>query len=397
MGKLKRSLGWKVFGLYGLGNIVGAGIYVLIGEVAAEAGNGLIWSFAVAGVLAGFTAVSYAALSSKFPVTAAEVVYIKKAFNTRHLGLLIGLILVFSGLVSAGVLLNGFANYLDQLVTIPRGIVVTALAAIMGVIAARGIKESAAVAVIITIVEVLGLLIVVAVSLLSPGIFSNVSHVVSSSFNAGILPILFGGFLAFYAFIGFEDMVNVAEEVKNPERNVKRGMFVAVFLSLLLYACVGIVALGVIPAESLAQSEAPLADVFRVATGSSIPLIPIIGLFAIVNGILAQIIMTSRILHGLSREDMIPHWFGATNRVTHTPVNATVVMTILMILAALSLPLSTLAMMTSFALLIIFCFVHLACLKLRDQLNISPLFPAIGLTLNVAIITIQLYNWFFIA
>lgn len=382
-----------MFGLYGLGNIIGAGIYVLIGEVAAEAGSGLIWSFVVAGILAAFTAASYAALARKFPISAAEVVFAKKAFNARHLGLVIGLVLVFSGLVSAGVLLNGFANYLSELVILPRTIVIAVLAIAMGVIAIRGIKESAGVAVAITVAEVLGLLIIVGVSLMYPGVFSNISHVMNESFQVGILPILFGGFLAFYAFVGFEDMVNVAEEVKNPQRNVRRGMFTAVFLSLLLYLGIGVMALGVIPADILASSTAPLADVFTVATGSDIPLIPIIGLFAIVNGVLAQIIMTSRVLHGMSREKMLPKWVGRINVRTNTPITATIIMTVLMIVAAVMLPLSTLATMTSFALLIIFCFVHMASIKLRNQLDISPIVPAVGLMLNVLVIAVQLYSW----
>lgn len=199
----------------------------------------------------------------------------------------------------------------------------------------NGIRQSANIAAPITIVEVAGPLIIIGVSLLHPGAFSNVSNVIGNSFSVGALPILFGGFLAFYAFIGFEDMVNVAEEVKKPERNIRCGVFLAVFLSLGLYFMIGVMALAVIPSNVLAESSAPLADVFRVATGSDIPVIPIIGLFAIINGVLAQIIVTSRVLHGLSREKLLPVWVGTINGRTDTPATATVMMTTLMVLASL--------------------------------------------------------------
>ena len=394
MSKLNRTIGWKTYGLFGLGNIIGAGIYVLIGEVAGKAGNGAIWSFIVAGLVAGFTVVSYSALATKFPLSAGEVVYVVKSFNARNLGLLIGITLVFSGIVSGGALLNGFANYASQLLQIPKPVYILAAAIILSVVAIKGIKETAKLAVAITLIEVVGLLIIVGASLLSSGFSTRAVEVLNTSLDIGALPILLGGFLAFYAFIGFEDMVNVAEEVKNPTKNIKKGMFAAVTIAIVLYILVIMAALTSVPAAQLAESDAPLSTVFQRATNTTFPLIAIIGVFAIINGVLAQIVMGSRVLYGLSREKLILNWFGKVNSTTKTPINSTILMGVLMLVAAISLPLVALASLTSLALLVIFSIVHASCLKLRNQINIKPWIPATGLVLNTGIIIIQTSQWF---
>lgn len=394
MGKLQRTLGWKTYGLFGLGNIIGAGIYVLIGEVAGEAGNGAIWSFVVAGLVAGFTVLSYSALATKYPLSAAEAVFVLRSFSNRSLALLVGLALAFAGIVSAGVLLNGFANYFSELVDLPRVIFISSALVILAAIAIKGINETAKFAVVITIIEVAGLAIIIVSSGLSPDFVTNANQVISSSLEVGALPILFGSFLAFYAFIGFEDMVNVAEEVKDPKKNVKKGMLFAMSSAMVLYALVAIASLSVLSADQLAKSGAPLATVFEQTSNIGFPLITIIGLFAIVNGIIAQIIMSSRVLYGLSREKLIAGWFGQVNPKTKTPINTTVLVSIIMLAGALTLPLVTLASMTSFGLLFIFSVVHASCLKLKDRLDINPLFPTIGLTLNIGIILVQILQYF---
>jgi len=394
MGKLKRNLGWKTYGLFGLGNIIGAGIYVLIGEVAGEAGNGAIWSFVAAGLVAGFTVISYSALSTKFPLSAAEAVFVLRSFSNRSLALLVGLTLTFAGIVSSGVLLNGFANYFSELIDIPKVIFIVSALVILSAIAIKGIKETAKFAVFITILEVAGLAIIILTSSLSPDFIANANNVISNSLEASVLPILFGSFLAFYAFIGFEDMVNVAEEVKDPKKNVRRGMLFAMVSAMVLYVLVAVAALSVIPANQLAESDAPLAAVFNKTSNIDFPLITVIGLFAIVNGIIAQIIMASRVLYGLSREKLVPGWFGKVNQKTKTPINSTILVSVIMLAGALSLPLVTLASMTSLGLLFIFSVVHACCLKLRKHLNISPAIPAIGLILNAGIILVQILQYF---
>lgn len=393
-GNLRRSVGWKTYWLFGLGNIIGAGIYVLIGEIAGKSGNGAIWSFIIAAIIAGFTAVSYGALSTRYPLSAGEVVYMLKAFSNRNMALAIGVILLLSGIVSSGVLLNGFANYFSQLIDLPRAVFIISALIFLTIIAIKGIKETTRFAVLITLIEVAGLIVVIVLAILSPGSFESAEQVITSSLDMGIFSILFGSFLAFYAFIGFEDMVKVAEEVRNPQVNIKKGIFAAMISSAVLYIVVAIASLSVVPAEQLAGAEAPLATVFHKASGIEFPLLTVIGLFAIINGILAQIIMSSRILYGMSQEKLIGKWLGYVNYTTKTPINATIATALIILVGAMSLPLVTLAGLTSLGLLVIFSFVHAACLKLRNQLDIKPVFPATGLVLNIGIILIQMGQYF---
>ncbi len=390
MPKLTRSIGWKTYGLFGLGNIVGAGIYVLIGEVAAVAGTGLIWTFVVAGLVASLTVYSYGALASKYPRSAGASVYVLKSFNARTLSLIVGLVLAFSGIVSGGVLLNGFANYAFELSGIPTTYFIVAAVLVLAAVTLRGIKESITLAVIITLIEVTGLLLVSAAAFMSPSFTDNAKTALSTSLQPGILPIMAGSFLAFYAFIGFEDMVNVAEEVRNPSVNVKKAMYFAIIAAIALYTLVAVAALSVLSASELGESKAPLAAVYKTATGYGFPLVTYIGLFAIVNGVIAQIIMGSRVLYGLSSQKLLPAWFGVVGKKTHTPTNATLLIVVVMLAAALSLPLATLAGLTSLALLVIFTIVHAACIKLRHQLNINPFLPSLGIALNLIVIAFQL-------
>jgi amino acid transporter len=393
MSKLKRTLSWQVFMLYGLGNILGAGIYVLVGEVAAEAGNGMIWSFIIAGIVAGFTALSYSAMAKQYPVSAGAAVYTQRSFGRKNLSLFIGLVLAFSGVVSAGVLLNGFANYFSELLDIPKFIYICAALAAIAAVTIKGIRESARLAVIITVLEAGGLLLVAGASMLSPGFGENVAEVAKGSLDASPLPILLGSFLAFYAFIGFEDMVNVAEEVREPRTSVKKGMLGALAIASVFYVLIAITSLAVVPADHLGQADAPLSLVFEVSTGSDFPIITLIGLFAIINGVLAQIIMSSRVLYGLARENMISGWFGQINPKTKTPIRASLVVAVLILIGALSLPLVTLASLTSFALLAIFSIVHIAAWRLRKKLSLNRAVPAVGLLLNIGVMLMQITQW----
>ena len=401
MTKLKRTVTWQTFALYGLGNILGAGIYVLVGEVAAEARAGLIWSFAIAGVIATFTALTYSALAAKYPVSAGAAVYTDRAFNSPRLSTGIGLALAFTGVVSASALLRGFNRYFQELLntvripTPPSWLVIFGALAVLGLIAYRGITESTRLAVVLTILEAGGLLLIIAVAFLFGSPAQAISQSTASLGGIEPLGIILGAFLAFYAFIGFEDMVNIAEEVKQPKTSLRRGMLAALISATVLYLTVALAALAVLPGEQLAGSNAPLADVFQAATGSSLPIITVIGLFAVTNGVLAQIIMSSRVLYGLAREGWLPKQLAKVSSTTHTPSIATLLSLGGILLGALLLPLGTLAQITSFGLLIIFSIVQLAAIRLRtkDNLRLTAWIPIIGLLTNVGILGIQASAW----
>ena len=404
MEKLKRTITWKMLALYGLGNILGAGIYVLIGVVAAESGNGLIWSFLIAAIVASFTAWTYSELASKYPLSAGAALYTEKAFKLTALSTFVGLTLAFTALVSSSTLLRGFASYAKELLSTfgwslestPDHVLMLPVLALLSLVALRGINESAKLAALFTLLEAGGLVLIIVVAGVNGEIGTAAINSVSAISSVDIISIFLGGFLAFYAFIGFEDMVNIAEEVKDPRSNMRKGVFTALAVATVLYVIVGVSSLAVLPNEELALQDAPLAAVFKTATGSKIPVITIIGVVAISNGVLIQIITSSRILYGLAREGWIPKFLAEVNGKSQVPVNATLLAIVGIVIGASLLPLGTLAQITSFTLLLIFTIVQASALKLIivGELTLPKSVPIVGMILNVGIIILQVLKWF---
>ena len=403
MTKFKRTISWKLLGLYGLGNILGAGIYVLIGEVAAESGDALVWSFLLAGLVALFTGITYAALASKYPISAGAAIYSERAFKSKLISTVIGLSMALTAVVSASALLNGFVRFLNSLfdsldigMSPPSALAILTLLAIQGVIAFRGIKNSTILAVALTILEAIGLLIIIVVAFANGDVVDSAEKTVSSLSSVSPIAIALGAFVAFYAFIGFEDMVNVAEEVKQPKKSMRRGILTALLVAGVLYVFVALAALAVLTSQQLADAEAPLADVFQAATDISFPLITIIGLIAITNGALIAIITSSRILYGLAREGWLPKKLAYVSPRFKTPTIATGIVLGIIAVAAVALPLGTLAQITSFILLLVFTIVQFSALRLlRDKvdLKLSPIIPVIGIITNIAVICLQISEW----
>lgn len=365
---LERSLSLPLLTLYGLGNILGAGIYVLIGKVVASAGVFTPWSFLLASLVAGMTAFSYAELSARYPLSAGEAVYLQSGFGLRLLSSGAGVLIVFAGIVSAAAIARGFVGYFLQFWIVPPALLITLLVAALGALAIWGIAESALLAALFTLIEVSGLLLVAWVA------FPD-SASLGDSFTAMMLPaefvhwdgILLGGILAFYAYIGFEDMVNVAEEVREPERNLPIAILAALAISTLLYMVIALVAVSGPSLEALSSAEAPLALIYEHATGSAPVAISLIALAAVINGALIQIIMASRVCYGMARQGWIPAVLGKVNSRTRTPVTATLVISATVLLMALLLPVESLARVTSLLLLVVFALVNLALLKIQRK------------------------------
>ena len=365
---LKRTLSlWQVT-LYGVGTNLGAGIYVLIGEVAAAAGLWAPVSFLMAAVLAALTGLSFAELSSRFPVSAGEAVYVQRAFNRRRLSTVIGLMVVLTGIVSSATLVNGFAGYFREFVDAPNTVTVPIVCLVLGAVAAWGISESVAVAVVITVAEVLGLLLVVAVALPEAVSGAALENAVSGLEGAALyMGVLSGAGIAFYAFIGFEDMVNVAEEVKDVRRVLPRAIVITLAVTAVLYVVVAVVVVRAMPLEVLTSTEAPLAAIYERSTGSSASVISGIALFAVINGALIQVVMAARVLYGTASQGWIPRVLGRVFHRTQTPVIATAVVTVLILAFALWLPLGTLARLTSLTIRVIFAVVNVALVRIKRR------------------------------
>ena len=363
---LARNLGLTLITLYGLGNILGAGIYVLVGEVVGVAGPGAPLAFVIAALAAALTAFTYGELAARYPVSAGEAVYVQHAFHRRWLSTAVGLLIAAAGMLSAATLARGFVGYFQVLVQWPDALLIVAIVVTLGLIAGWGIKASVSIAAALTLIEGGGLVLIVVVAGDNLVALPQRLPEFLMLSNAGSWPGVFAAsFLAFFAFIGFEDMVNVAEEVEKPERNLPLGILIALIVSTLLYLPTVLVALLSVPAAELAASKAPLALVYERATHGAPTIIGVIGLLAVINGSLVQIIMASRIFYGMGINGWLPRILSVVHPRTRTPLIATVVVTGTVMALALWFPLITLAEGTSFLILTVFTLVNVALLRLK--------------------------------
>lgn len=402
---LKRSLSPLLIIFYGLGTILGAGIYVLVGEVAARAGLYTPLAFLIASAVAGFSAFSFAELSSRFPKSAGEALYTQKAFGRRFLSTIVGVMVIAIGVISAATISRGFTGYLHIFIDVPDWLVLCCLIIGLGLVASWGISESVTIIFMMTSIELFGLLYILWVAgdaltdlpaqlpeMIPPWEFTSWSAVFS------------GAFLAFYAYIGFEDMVNVAEEVRNPQRNMPLAIISCLVITSVLYIAVALVVVLSLPKEMLAGSHAPLALLYQHKTGGSPTFITLISLFAVTNGALVQIIMGARVLYGLSSQGWLPEPLGKINSRTRTPLRATLLLTAIILIMALWLPLVTLASLTSFVTFAVFACINMALIVIKNRdprpenCMLVPIWvPWIGCIISFLMILLELSTQFLLS
>lgn len=395
---LKRTLTLPLLTFFGLGTILGAGIYVLVGEVAGLAGMHAPLAFVVAAVVASFTAFSYAELAARHPTSAAEAVYVQEGFGRPWLSMLAGALVLFAALASAAALANGFAAYLRLFVDVPAWTAVLAVLLALGALAAWGIHESARAAAVATLIEIGGLLLVVAVSGESLLALPQRLPELAPPLRGAAWPGIFlAAFVAFFAFIGFEDMANLAEEVIEPERTMPRAILLALAIATALYLLVAVTAVLALSRAELAGNDAPLALMYAKATGREPFFIGLIALFAVLNGALVLLIRAARVLHGLSARGWLPAGLGRVHPVRRTPMLATAVVTAATLALALALPLASLARATSAAILVVFCLINLALLRIRRRIpaptgvrGYPAVVPLVGCVLSLLLLAVQL-------
>lgn len=395
--RLKRSLSLPLITLYGLGTTIGAGIYVLLGKVAGRAELFTPAAFLAAALLASLTALSFAELSARYPKSAGEALYVREGLRSGRLALLVGLLVVLTGVISAAAITVGAAGYLLEIVAPPRALLVVVLALALGGLAAWGIVESVLAACLFTLVEIAGLLLVIGVAgASSPDLVARLPDLIPPLELGAWSGILAGSFLAFYAFIGFEDMVNVAEEIKDVRSNLPRAIVITLVVTALLYLVLSSVAVLVVPPDELAASAAPLALIYQRASGGSPLAISLIAIFATLNGALVQIIMASRVLYGLSAQGGLPAVLGRVNATTRTPLLGTALVTAAVLVLALWLPIESLAAATSAVTLVVFSLVNLALIfiKRRDPApagirTVPSLVPLAGFLASAAFLILE--------
>ena len=365
---LKRRIGFGLLTFYGVGVMVGAGIYVLVGKVAGEAGALTPLAFLLAGIAAGLSALAFAELSARIPESAGEAAYVREAFGIGWLGDLVGFGVAAVGVISAAAILKGGVGYLSVFIDVPRYALEIGLGVALGMIAIVGVLESLSFAALFTIVEILGLLAVSWAGFVAEPVTGYGEMIeVNRLFHGAAPAVLAAALLAFFAFVGFEDMVNLAEETVDPVRTMPKAIIVALAITTLLYCLVSVAAIRSVEPSALAESERPLALVFERGAGFSSAAVVGIAVFATLNGVLAQMVMAARVLYGLGRRNRALAWAHAAHPRFGTPVAATVVITLVVILLAQAAPIDRLASVTTTILLGVFILVNVALIALKRR------------------------------
>ena len=371
---------------YGLGVIVGAGIYVATGDVIARAGDRAPFSFVIAGVAALLTGLCYAELAGRFPEAAGAASYVKRSFGSDRLAQLVGLATAVAVAISAASIAGGAIRYVSILVDLPDWMLVTGLVVAFIVIAASGIRSSVALAAIVGIAEIAGLLAAITMGFLSaPEV--PISEMIPANFVEWQGAIS-GAFIAFFAFIGFETMANLGEEVKNPRRTLPLGIIIAVAVSVVLYVAVAAAAV-----VSGSTGDLPLLNLFE---GKAAPGFALIGAIAISNGVLVEIVMLSRLFYGMSNKGQLPAFIGGVDARTQTPVIATIVAGTIILVTAVAVPFERLLVLANALTLLIFIVVDLALLVVHrrpsagEKSFVTPRWvPPIGAGLAFALIAAE--------
>ncbi len=396
---LRRAIGPVLLLFFIVGDMVGGGIYALVGEVGGITG-GAIWSaFLLALVLAIFTAFAYAELVTKYPRAGGAATYSHRAFRTPFVSFMVAFAVMLSGITSASALSIAFGgDYLSQFITVPTVLTALVVMVLLSVINFIGISESVKLNATFTVIELFGLLLIVLIGLTALGAGTADPSRAFEFKEGSSIPILIlsGAALSFYALIGFEDSVNVAEETRNPSITYPRILFGGLVLVGLIYLIITITASMVVPTDRLAGSNAPLLEVVKVGTlGVPLKLFSAIALLALINGALINMIMASRLIYGMGEEGVMPSVFGKVHTGRRTPW-VSIIFTALVALALIATgSFEALASTTVVLLLLVFITVNVAVLVLRrdrvehDHFHAPSVFPILGIAVSVGLLTQQ--------
>ncbi len=366
--ELKRRISLFGVTVYGVGNVLGAGIYALIGEVVGITGN-LSWlAFILASVTGALTGLSYAELSAMFPKSAAEFVYTEKAFKIRLLSFLLGWIIIFSGILSAATVALGFAGYLAALIGFSPIILVVIFAVILIVIVSLinfvGIRASTWTNILFTLIEASGLIFIIIIGIPYLGTVNYFVLPIGGSFGAIFSAVA----LIFFAYIGFEDIANVAEEVKDPARNLPRAIIYSIIITTVLYCLTALSVVSILQDNPIADPQAPLNSVVTIVIGPVGGIImSFIALFATANTVLIMMIVTSRMMYGMARDKALPDGLSKISPKFRTPALAVLLTMILTIIPLFLGDIKTIADATVFGVLINFFLVNLSLIVLRKK------------------------------
>jgi amino acid transporter len=407
MSELKRAIGPAQLMLYGTGSMLGAGIYGLVGKAAGVMGGAVWIAFLVAMVAALLTGISYASIASRYPKAAGAAYAAQRAYRVPWLSYLIGLAVVCSGLASIATQSKVVAENLNALLGLdfgvtfagaPAEILVLAIGFLLliAAIVYRGITESLWVNALCTLVEALGLLLVVAVGIRFWGAASLLEVPPGADGSSGLTAglILQGSILTFFSFLGFEDMLNVAEEVEKPERTIPIALIGAMIFASLVYIAVSITAVSVVPWQELADAPGPL----RLVIERAAPWFPAVGftlitISAVANTALVNYVMGSRLLYGMARQGLLPARLGKVHAARRTPHVAIGMLLAVVVALQFAGDIEQLASATVLLLLFVFVLVNGALIVLKRRegdiagcFNAPIFVPALGATVCLVMI-----------
>jgi APA family basic amino acid/polyamine antiporter len=392
--ELKKGLGSLELTGAGIGIIIGAGIFVLIGRVAGLAGGAIWVPFLLAAAAATFTGLSYAELSAMFPRAGASFEFTRQAFGVR-LAFMVGWLMLFANMISAAAVALGFAGYLSSFLTLPLVPAAITLVFLAGLVLTLGAKESVGLGVLLTSIEVGGLLIVIAVSL---KFFGRVDYLETPE---GIPGLLRATTLVFFAYLGFEQIASLSEEAKDARKSVPLAILVAIAVTTALYIAVAIASVSVLGWEELSLSQAPLADVVEASTGARVYfVIAVIALFATASTVLFLQMTSSRLMYGMSASGTLPRALSVIHSVRKTPWVAIMAATGVSAVLCLLRDIEVVAQLSNFAVLAAFVVVNAALIWLRYQrpglerpfrvpwsVRRMPVMPLLGMGLSLFMLT----------
>lgn len=369
---LRRVIRLPMLVFYGVGVTIGAGIFALIGEIVRVAGDHAPIAFLVAGAIAGATGLSYAVLASVYPRAAGEAVFVKIGLG-QNLARIVGYGVTLTAIISSAVITLAFGGYLSTLIPLPQSVLSIGVLLLLGAIAWLGVRESVAFAAVITVIEV-GTLLVIGFS--SAPLLANVELVTEAlappTDSASWALVFSASMIAFFAFIGFEDIENMAEETVNPHRTLPQAIVLTLLITVFLYLVISIIAVALPDREGLLGSSAPLAFLFESVTGYSGKPVAAMASIAMINGILVQIVMASRVIYGMSREGLAPAGLGRLDAKRLTPARAIGLVVVSIAVLTLGLPLIQLAQLTSLVTLCVFIMVNLALWRIGLRPDAAP-------------------------
>lgn len=364
--QLKAVLGSVQLIFYSVGVIIGAGVYSVIGAAAGLAGEGLWLSFVVGAIVAALTAVSYAEMTTAFPAAGAEYVYVRRALpETRWVSTAMAAVILFGGAATAATVAIAFGGYLQIFLDVQPIVAAALLLTFCTAVNVVGIREASWLNMLFTSVEVAGLLIVIAAGLTTGDFLDPIALPPTS----GILP---AAAVIFFVYLGFEEVANLAEEVRNPARDIPRAIFISLGITTLLYVLIALAAIALASPADLAQSGAPLATALQSTWPRMTSTLSAIALFATANTVLITLIATSRMAFSMAREGDLPAALGHLGHVRQTPWTAALT---ILVISALLLPLGDLkilAELSSFAALIAFLAVNFSLIILRYRFPAHP-------------------------